>query len=52
MQCCSITDIAVKQIAKSCHKLGIHCISGCKGVIDLGIRIIARSRPKLKYLNA
>ncbi len=48
---CSITDTAVKEIAKSCHKLEHLDIYGCDGVTELGISAIARSCPKLKHLD-
>ena len=48
---CSISDRAVKEIAKSCHKLEHLDVYGCDDVTDLGIRDIARSCPKLKHLD-
>ncbi|RIA86669.1 hypothetical protein C1645_779223 [Glomus cerebriforme] len=52
MQYFSISDRAIKEIAKSCHKLEYFDIYGCgSSVTDLGIRAIACSCPKLKHLD-
>ncbi|CAI2181560.1 11198_t:CDS:2, partial [Funneliformis geosporum] len=48
---CSISDKAVKEIAKSYHKLEHLDVYGCNGITDSAIREITRLCSNLKYFS-